>query len=201
MKKPLGAKDTTPFHKKGLDLQQKGKQEEAIACFDKAIEIEPENFEILYDKAISLQMDSKFDDAVRFYDKVLESESENFAALVNKGLCLSNPDINRLEEALLCFEEALRTVPNDLGALSLKGYTLDRLGRFREAIMCFDVVLEKQPDDLNITINKGLSLAHLGRYDEAIAYFDRVLQDEPENLFASEWKKDTIKRRDKDLLA
>lgn len=166
-----------------------------------AIELDPSDLEVLYDRAVSLQMSMKFDDAISSFDKVLESDPENFAALVNKGLCLANPEVQRQEEALLCFEDALRISPNDPGVLSLKGYTLDALGRFREAIMCFDVVLQKHPDDTNVSVNKGLSLMHLGRYDEAVAYFDRVLEDEPGNLFALEWKKDAEKMRDRDLLS
>ncbi|HJU14541.1 MAG TPA: tetratricopeptide repeat protein [Candidatus Nitrosotalea sp.] len=189
------------FHKKGLSLQRLGRQEEAITFFDMAIELDPSDLEVLYDRAVSLQMSMKFDDAISSFDKVLESDPENFAALVNKGLCLANPEVQRQEEALLCFEDALRISPNDPGVLSLKGYTLDALGRFREAIMCFDVVLQKHPDDTNVSVNKGLSLMHLGRYDEAVAYFDRVLEDEPGNLFALEWKKDAEKMRDRDLLS
>lgn len=194
-------KDSKTLHENGLELQQQGEHEKAITCFDMAIELEPDNAEFLYDEAVSLQIILQFSDAIGFYDKVLSIEPNNFAALVNKGLCLSNSGINRQEEALLCFEEARRIDPNDLGVLSLIGYTLDRLGRYREAIACFDIVLEKHPSDLNITMNKGLSLLHLGKYDEAIAYFDRVLEDEPNNFFALEWKKDAIKIRDRDLFA
>ena len=108
--------------------------------------------------------------------------------------------MNMQEEALLCFEEALRIDPNDLGALSLKGYCLDSLGRHRDAIMCFDKILEEKPDDLNVAVNKGLALSHIGKYDEAIAYFDKVLEDEPDNIFALAWKKETIRRANKDLV-
>ncbi|NHI03160.1 TPR domain protein, putative component of TonB system [Candidatus Nitrosotalea sp. TS] len=193
--------DAKSLHKDGLEFQQFGRHEEAISCFDKALEIEPHNAEFLYDKAISLQTMLRFEDAIKYYDAVLKIESDSFASLINKGLCLSTPSINRQEEALLCFEEALGIDPDDLGALSLKGYSLDSLGRYREAIGCFDKVLEQQPNELNISVNKGLALLHLGKYDEAIAYFDKVLEYEPDNLFASEWKKDAEKMREKDLFS
>jgi hypothetical protein len=63
----------------------------------------------------------------------LQGQPDIFATLINKGLCLSTPSINRQEEVLLCFEEALGIDPDDLGVLSLKGYSLDILGRHREA--------------------------------------------------------------------
>lgn len=191
--------DPRRLHRDGLALQRKGRQEEAIERFDKAIEIEPDNLEIIYDKAVSLQMSLRFDDAISLYDRVLSVNPGDFASLVNKGLCFSNPAKKMLEEAVLCFDEALRTAPNDSGVLSLKGYALDSLGRYREAILCFDMVLQQSPGDLNVTLNKGISLAHLGKYDEAIAYFDRVLVDEPHNSLALEMRKDSAMMRDRHL--
>ena len=196
---PVATAKNKPLHKKGLDLQRQGRHEEAVRYFDKAIRSEPGNTEIVYDRAVSLQMDSKFEEAIKSYDAVLRSDPDNFAALVNKGLCLANPSVSHQEEALLCFEDALRVQPRDPGVLSLRGYTLDSLGRYREAIMCFDLVLGQRPGDLDVMVNKGLSLMHLGKYDEAIAYFDRVLDDEPGNLFATEWKKDAERIRDREF--
>src|SRR5574337_21268 len=118
----------------------------------------------------------RFDDAIEYYNKSLGIDPGNFGALVNKGLCLSNPTTNKHDEALACFEQALMLSPDDPGALSLRGYSLDSIGRYREAIECFDKILETQPKEVNILINKGLALSHLGKYDEAIAYFDTSWQ-------------------------
>jgi len=108
--------------------------------------------------------------------------------------------MNRYEDALLCFEQALILVPNDPGALSLKGYSLDSVGRYREAIDCFDKILQTQPKETNIIINKGLALSHLGKYDEAIAYFDTVLDYEPDNFFAMQLKQEAVKSMKRDFL-
>lgn len=192
--------DVVSLHKRALRLQKDGSQEEAIAHLDMALAIEPGNPELLYDKAISLQMLLRFDDAIKYYDKSLEADKNNFGAFINKGLCLSNPTTNRHEEALSCFDSALRLLPGDPGAMSLKGYSLDSLGRYREAIECFDQILETQPKEVNILINKGLALSHLGKYDEATAYFDSVLDLEPDNFFAMQLKQEAIKSMKRDFL-
>lgn len=201
---PLGkavSKDNiASLHKRALALQKNGDQEEAITQLDKALEIEPDNPELLYDKAISLQMLLRFDDAIEYYNKSMMTDKDNFGAFINKGLCLSNPSTNKHEEALSCFEHALRLLPGDPGALSLKGYSLDSLGRYREAIECFDKILEVQPREVNILINKGLALSHLGKYDEAIAYFDSVLDIEPDNFFAMQLKQESVKSMKRDFL-
>ena len=188
------------LHKEALRIQKVGKHEEAIIYFDKALEIEPTSSELFYDKAISLQMLMRFDDAITNYDRSLMIESKNFGAFVNKGLCLSNPSMNKHEAALLCFEQALILVPDDLGVLSLKGYSFDSIGRYRDAIECFNKVLETRPKEPGILINKGLALSHLGRFDEAIAYFDTVLYYEPDNFFAMQLKQEAIKSIRRDFL-
>lgn len=193
--------DTIPsLHRKALKFQKDGDQEKAIVHLDRALELEPNNAELLYDKAISLQMLLRFDDAIEYYNKSLKRDPSNFGALVNKGLCLSNPNTNRHEEALLCFEQALRLAPDDPGALSLRGYSLDSIGRYREAIECFDKILETQPKEVNILINKGLALSHLGKYDEAVAYFDTVLDYEPDNFFAMQLKHESVKSMKRDWM-
>jgi tetratricopeptide (TPR) repeat protein len=197
---PISKNDINNLHKKALRLQKDGNHGEAIKNFDKALEFEPNNSELLYDKAISFQMLLRFDDAVEYYNKSLRIDPSNFAAFINKGLCLSSPNMNRQEDALFCFDQALILVPNDLGALSLRGYALDSLGRYREAIDCFDKVLETQPKEINILINKGLALSHLGKYDEAIAYFDTVLDYEPNNFFAMQLKQEASKSMKRDFL-
>lgn len=197
---PIPKNDVKKLHKKALVLQKDGNQEEAIRYFDMALEFEPNNSELLYDKAISFQMLSRFDDAVEYYNKSLKIDRDNFGAFINKGLCLSSPNVNRQEDALLCFDQALVLAPNDPGALSLRGYALDSIGRYREAIDCFDKVLETQPKEINILINKGLALSHLGKYDEAIAYFDTVLDYEPDNFFAMQLKQEAYKSMKRDFL-
>lgn len=184
--------DVVSLHKRALKLQKDGSQEEAIGQLDRALAIEPGNPELLYDKAISLQMLLRFDEAIEYYDKSLKVDKDNFGAFINKGLCLSNPTTNRHAEALICFDNALRLLPGDPGALSLKGYALDSLGRYREAIECFDKILESQPKEVNILTNKGLALSHLGKYDEATAYFDLVLDLDPDNFFAMQLKQEAI---------
>ena len=192
--------DVKNLHKKALAIQKDGNQEEAIKYFDKALEFEPNNSELLYDKAISFQMLLRFDDAIEYYNKSLKIDPYNFGAFINKGLCFSSPNMNRQEDALLCFDQALILVPDDSGALSLRGYALDSLGRYREAIDCFDKVLETQPREVNILINKGLALSHLGKHDEAMAYFDTVLDYEPDNFFAMQLKQEASNSMKRDFL-
>src|SRR5579883_1045281 len=117
----LDSAKSRSLHRRGLALQRQGRQDEAIAYFDRASRMDPENIEILYDRAVSLQMGTRFEEAVKAYDAVLRTDPENFAALVNKGLCYSNPSMSREEEALMCFDEALKVSSRATRLTALEG--------------------------------------------------------------------------------
>ena len=65
---------------------------------------------------------------------------------VNLGNALDALD--RSEEALQAYDEALARLPETPDAQFNKGYVLNRLGRFNEAIRCFESVLRDHPRDM-----------------------------------------------------
>ncbi len=61
---------------KGVALLNLGNYEEAIKCYDKAIEIEPNNAEAWNNKGIVLGRLSKYEEAIACYDKAIEIEPD-----------------------------------------------------------------------------------------------------------------------------
>jgi tetratricopeptide (TPR) repeat protein len=160
----------------GLALQNLGKLNEAIAEYDKAIQI---------------------------YQPLVESGSAELAsdlvnAYGNKGIALRN--LGRLDEAIAEFDKATEIrkplveagrieLANDLAKDYLnKGNVFINLGKLDEAIVEYDKAIQiRQPlveaghvelaTDLAIAyINKGVALRHLGKLDEAIAEYDKAIQ-------------------------
>ena len=61
----------------------------------------------------------------------------------NKGISLDT--LERLEEALSCYDRALELNPHFEWAWNNKGAVLDKLGRLEQALACYDRVLEMNP--------------------------------------------------------
>ena len=57
--------------------------EEAMTFFDKALELEPNNVEALYQKANALSKLEKYDEGIEYYEKVLNIEPENQNAAIS----------------------------------------------------------------------------------------------------------------------
>ena len=90
-------------------------------------------------------------------------------AWYNKGRSLAK--LGQQEEAIECFDVAIRLNPENYYSWRNKGYSLDELERHEEAIECCNVAIRLNPENYYSWRNKGDSLKKLGRYIEAEKWF------------------------------
>lgn len=91
----------------------------------------------------------------------------------NKGASLVN--LARHEDAIRCFDEALRIDPRCAIAWSNKGNALEALGRLEEAITHHNRALAIDPQVASFWAAKGNTLQAVGRSNEAITCYDKAL--------------------------
>ena len=108
------------YFKKALALEKLGKYEESIECYDKILEIDPNDARAWYNKGTSLSehvnpydgssyAKSKAEEAIKCFEKVLEIDPNDARALFNKGTaCIL---VDRNEEATTCLEKAVKIDP------------------------------------------------------------------------------------------
>lgn len=105
--------DSGSWNDKGTKLYIKGRYTEAIQCYDKAIEIEPEDVKAKawYNKGTVLDyVMGRYAEAIECYDKAIEIEPNFDAAWSNKGRALY--ELKRYDEAKGCFKRALELDPS-----------------------------------------------------------------------------------------
>ncbi len=96
----------------GVELSRNGKQEEAIACFDKCLALSPNDCAALGNKAIALLKLGKMKEALDCLDKSLQIKSKDPMAWHNKGLVLLN--LKKTKEAVRAFENVIKyATPED----------------------------------------------------------------------------------------
>jgi hypothetical protein len=92
---------------KGQSLLDIDKAEEALACFEEALVLEPDHAEALVKKGAALERLRKLNEAIDCYDRAIKADSTmTIAYLYKGGLCNR---MERFNEALQCYEQALRT--------------------------------------------------------------------------------------------
>jgi tetratricopeptide (TPR) repeat protein/tRNA A-37 threonylcarbamoyl transferase component Bud32 len=179
----LKALEAWEWCNKGVSLKNLGRHEEAIHCYDRALEIDPRYRTAWCNKGSALDDLGRHEEAIHCYDRALEIDPRYRTAWCNKGNALD--DLGRHEEAIHCYDRALEIDQRFATAWSNKGVSLDALGRYEEAIPCYDRALEIDPRYTYAWFNKGNGLRILNRHEEAVCCFDRALGIDPR--FAGAW--------------
>jgi tetratricopeptide (TPR) repeat protein len=167
---------------KGFILGELGRYEEALKCFDEALEINYKDSNIWNNKGVILYKLGKYKKALKCFDEALKISPKDSIFWNNKGLALYQ--LGRYEEAIICYDEALEINTKDGNVWNNKGLALYQLGRYEEALKCFDEALEINTKDGNVWNNKGAALYQLGRYEEALKCFDEALKISPKDYNA-----------------
>jgi tetratricopeptide (TPR) repeat protein len=162
---------------KGHNLSQLGPHEEALTCFDRALNLNPRYAEAWSSKGGILSFLGRYEEALTCLDRALELDLRDETAWSNKGVALGK--LGGYEEALTCLDHALELNPHNEHIWSNKGRVLDEIGRREEALTCFEQALERDPRNEAAWSNKGGTLWELGQHQEGLACLERALEINP----------------------
>ncbi len=168
--------------KKGNDLFDQAKYDEAIPCYDKVIEINPKNKWGWINKGATLIDLGKYEEAIKTYDKAIEIHPQSADVWCNKGNALY--DLGKYEDAIVAFDKAIEIKTKFADAWNGKGIVLDNMERYEEAIEAYNKAIVIRPKFTFAWINKGLALANHDKYDEAIKAYDEAIRLDPNNVMA-----------------
>lgn len=154
----------------GIVLQSQGNIDEAAACFEKALSLNPDLAEVHINLGNILQDKGELNDAMSCYERALALKPKLAEAHYGRGNILQAMDGNdgnkqRLDEAVACYERALALKPGYAQAHYNRGCALAGLGQVENALAQYRIALELQPDYPLASFRK--SLAHLLRADVA----------------------------------
>jgi tetratricopeptide (TPR) repeat protein len=169
------------YYSRGRALERQGRHAEALAAYDKALELQPDQLDIHQDRAVALGQLGRFDEARAALEKALQLRPDQAEIHRNRGVALR--ELGRLEEALAEYDEALRLQPDQPSFWYSRGIALNQLGRFDEALAAYDRALELRADQPDVHQNRGVTLEQLGRLDEALAAWDQALRLQPDNPY------------------
>lgn len=165
-----------------ISLLQKGKTDEAIAHYNKALELDPNYGEGHYNLANALLRLGRTEEAVTHYEKALEIYPKNIPARYNLASVLVQS--GRVDEGIAHYRKALELNPKNAAAHNNLGVTLLRLGRAEEAAAHFRQALALDPNNAQANYNLANTLVQNNRLEEAVTHYKRALQSDPRNAAA-----------------
>ena len=128
-----------PWYSKGAALVVLGRYEEALACIETALRINPGNEIAWVNKGNALVRMGRLVDALKCYNSSIKVNPRYEVAWNNKGNALAR--LGKYDDALRCYEKALQIDAAYRGAWVNKGYVLTKLGDFEAAAKCADEVI------------------------------------------------------------
>jgi Tfp pilus assembly protein PilF len=160
------------LYNRGVDLQSRGRYEEAITSYDRAIELQSDLFSAHLNRANALQIMKRYGEALAGYERALDLRSDSAVAFSNRGSVFQA--LQRYLEALTSYDQAIALKPDFAEAHHNRGTILLKLKRFEESLASSDRAIALKPDHAHAYLNRGNALGCLKRFGEAIASYERA---------------------------
>lgn len=169
----------------GAAYDQLKRPKDAIAAYQRAADLEPEDVDTLRALAQALLNDNELDAALKQYKDIAEADPDDVATLVH--ICEIQRRQGKFDDALATIRKAVKKDPENLEAGYNEGLLLDHLGHFDEAVQVDEKMVELTShangaytaDEKN---NRGIFLERLaGVYHEqsktdlAIATYQKMI--------------------------
>ncbi len=151
----------------GAIYLEQGRVDDAIARFERALEILPDHTSALYNLGRARFRLGRVDEAVALWQRVLAQEPND--ARAHSDLSLAFLMAGGVDEAVAHARTAVQAEPRYAEAQNNLGAALLQTGELETAVRQFERAIELRPDLADAQFNLGTALLQLGRFDESIA--------------------------------
>jgi Flp pilus assembly protein TadD len=120
------------FNSRGIAFAMKGKQDQAITDFNRAIQLEPDYAGAFSNRANAYAAKGEFDQAMADYDRAIQLKPDDSDAYNYRGVAYAV--MGHFDKAIADFDRAIQLKPENTGALNNRGSAYDSVGEYERAI-------------------------------------------------------------------
>jgi len=153
--------------------------QDALDCFEKALELWEGSALTFSRKGHALFKLERHEEALESYQKAIDLDPKFVDAWINRGDALR--ELKQYGEAIAACDRALEIDPESSSALNSQALTLSFLKEFEKAIVAIDKAIKLEPEEALFTANRGIVLARAGRYAEALAACEQAVKQDPKH--------------------
>ena len=151
---------------RGLDYYYKDEYEKAKEAYEKAIELEPDDAVVWFNRGVILDDLGKYEEAIKSYDRAVELKPDYVTALNNKGVALYR--LGKNDEAIKSYDKAIGLKLDYATAWDNKGIVLCKLGKNDEAIKHHDKAIELENEHINAWYNRACAYSLKGEKGKSL---------------------------------
>jgi tetratricopeptide (TPR) repeat protein len=183
---PTPAATPTPSAGEHLDMGvgnlDQGQFDQAIAQFQTAIQLDPNDAKAHYNLGLAYQKQDKLEEAAAAYQKAIQLDPDLADAHNNLGLIYYTE--GKPEQAIAEYQEAIRINPNDGTAHYNLALSYYHQGQLDQAITEYKETVRLNPDNADAHYNLGRAYYEQGKLDEAIVAWKENIRIEPADSMA-----------------
>lgn len=174
---------TDAYEVRGVALQNMGKLEEAVADYDKALSLLPENKGILFNKALAEEELKNYDTAQKCYSQLLKAHPRFDSGYIGRArLYLAQGDTI---SALADLDKAIELNKNAINAYVIRAdISIKREKDYERALEDMNEAIKLQPHYAGFFINRAFLRYNLDDYFGAMADYDYAISLDPTNVVA-----------------
>ena len=171
------------WNSKGIRLSFAGKYNEAILCFDKAIERKPDDRTAWFNKGNVLYNLGRYDEAILCFDRVIEINPNDDSSYRCRGLCYYRKGL--YDKAIEDLTEAIKLQPKVDYLYYERGWIYYEKGLYNKAIKDFNKTIQLCQSKKRHSVWE--SIWYIGShypgydYDEAIEGLSKIIELDPKN--------------------
>jgi tetratricopeptide (TPR) repeat protein len=163
---------------RGHALSINGDYSGAAQEFEHALELEPNNYNVLYLYGRTLFAEGNTERAADFWQRAHAAQPDEFQAIALRTVALralgwESEHREAVREAVRAVRQRLELNPDDQRALALGAGVMVDFGETEEGLAMMDRLVELAPDDNTTLYNGACVYAQAGRNDEALELLER----------------------------
>ena len=162
----------------GNALFAQGRSEEAVAVFDKAVQLKPDDAMLWCNVANALLDAGRSSEALLCFEHVVKLDPCHGEANYKAGHLLH--ELGRFEEALVRLNRSAELQADHAPTLYMRALTLKSFDRLDEALADNMRAIELDPTNHDTYGNVGNILQARGRHEEAVSWYERSLKIRPD---------------------
>ncbi len=162
----------------GNAVFQQGNIDEALSCYRRAIELNPNLSQAYHNVAELLSVRQEWDEAIDAYRQSIEVKPDNAGS--HYGLAKALGQLERWDEAVVAYRQVIELNGSSADIYHQFGDALANLQQWEEAASAYLQAIELNQNNSWSYNNLGGALIKLERWEEAVAAYRRAIALNPE---------------------
>lgn len=176
-----GLEDDMLFFALGVAYQNIGKQQKAVDCFKRCIEINPEHFSAAQELILLLEINDQLSDHLPYFEAHTNKDPYSSNAWYYLGMV--HERLEQFTEAKNAYEYASFIDPEFQDAFFSLGNMLMNLEQYEAAIEAYLVAEKQLNDDVELFCCIGAAFEKLDQFEKSMSYYRKATRVDPEHEY------------------